>query len=601
MQVTSQQNNFFRIFDLFHYQHFRYPNQKALVAKENEDWRSYSTEDCIKKIDQVSAGLLHLGLKKGDKVGIISQLGSPQWNFLDFGAQQIGIIVVPIHATVSEDELEYILKDADIKVCFASTPVLYEKVKTVRESVPDLRGIYSLKNMEDTTSGESFLQPAEPDIEFIKSLRSNISENDLATIIYTSGTTGRPKGVMLSHSNIVSNIKSIIPLIPINFSQRTVSYLPLSHIFERMVTYTYIAVGASLHYAEKADASLILDNIREARPHYFTTVPRLLERMHDEIRQQANSKNIIRRKMIRWALKLGEKYKGKKKHSPIYWYQLFWADLFVFRKWRQVLGNHVKGVVVGSAALHPNLSRLFSAARIKIREGYGLTETSPVVAFNRFEPGGCRFGTVGIPIPGVEVKIDDPNEEGEGEIKVKGLNVMMGYYNKPKETNKVISKDGWFRTGDIGKIVHKKFLQITDRKKDIFKTSSGKYIAPQALEIFLKTSPFIERCMIIGFQRSFVTALIIPHFPLLKQWCEENKVHWTSPQYMVHNNKVMKHMDSVLNEINGNLPRYKHIRKHLLLHEEWSVQGGELTPTLKIKRPYLLEKFQKDIEKMYKK
>jgi len=586
-----------RLFDIFTFQKVKFPQKTALSYKTSLKWKSFSTKECIHYINKVSAGLMELGLNRGDKIALLTETGSPQWNFLDFGMQQIGVIAVPIHATCTPGEVNYILNDASIKYAIVSNQQLYEKVKTAQKNVQSLKRIYTLEKLNNVPFWEELLkEPTDKHLANLEGVRAAIHEDDLATIIYTSGTTGNPKGVMLSHKNIVSNIKATIALVPINCDKRTISFLPMSHIFERMVVYSYIAVGASIYYAESVEN--VIDNIKEVKPHYFTSVPRLLEKVRDRIIEVGENRGGLQKKAIRWALNLGERYDGKRKIGLGYWMKLNLADILVYRHWRKALGGKVEGVVVGAAALQPKLGRLFSAAGIEIREGYGLTETSPVIAFNRFEPGGVHFGTVGIPIPGVELKIDHPNEDGEGEILVKGPNVMLGYFNNETKTKRVL-QDGWFRTGDVGKIIFKRFLKITDRKKDIFKTSRGKYVAPQVVENKLNASAYIEQSMVLGFNRPYVTALVLPHFQRLKQWCDANKVHWTAPQYMVINPKVVEFMNGIIEEINQNLSSPEQVRKVHLLFEEWSVENGEITPTLKLKRPFIKEKYQKEIDEIY--
>ncbi len=591
--------DFRRLFDLFLYQEAKYPQKKALSIKNGPRWESHSTQDCIQNINELSAGFLDLGFKKGDKAAIVAHCGSPTWNFVDLALQQIGVVTVPIHSVVSNDDLIFILKDSGAKICFASNRELYEKVYSIKGSALNLKHIYTFENLPEASHWQTIkTPPTENHLAQFQTFRAAIHEDDLATIIYTSGTTGQPKGVMLSHKNIVSNIKATISLLPINCDKRVISFLPMSHIFERMVTFTYIAVGASIYYVERVDEAINL--MKEIRPHYFTSVPRLLEKFYDVILEQGIEKNAISRKILHWAIRIGEQYKGTRNIGLFYWFKLKIANMLVFRQWRKALGNKVEGIMVGAAALRPKLGRLFSAAGIPVREGYGLTETSPVVSSNRFEPGLVRFGTVGIPVPGVEVKIYQPDEAGEGEILVKGPNVMMGYHNLPEETARVLKEDGWFHTGDVGKFVHKRFLKITDRKKDIFKTSSGKYVAPQVIENQLKTSPFIEQCMILGFKRPFVTALIVPSFPMLKSWCLENNVHWTAPRYMVLNPKVTQMFQGIVDSCNEQFSNHQKVKKFTLLYEDWTIESGEVTPTLKLSRHKILKHREKEIEKMYK-
>ena len=592
--------DFRRLFDIFPYQQSKYPKKIALAHKKGLKWQTYSTEACMQHINSVSAGLLDLGLKKGDKIGIMTHGGSPQWNFLDIGALQIGIVVVPIHAVISDEDLEFILNNAEVKYCIVSNRELYQRVANAKDNAKGLKQIYTLEKLPDIPGWEELISvPNEKHFEAFQGFKAAIHEDDLATIIYTSGTTGVPKGVMLSHKNIISNIKATITLLPINCDKRTVSFLPMSHIFERMVTYTYMAVGASLYYGDTRET--ISETIQEVRPHYFTAVPRLLEKLHDDILERAAERSTFSRKIIHWAIKLGKRYKGRKAMPLGYWFKSIFADVLIYRKWRKALGGKVEGVVVGAAPLLPDLGRLFSAAGIEIREGYGLTETAPVISFNRFEPGGVRFGTVGIPIPGVELKIDAPNEEGEGEIVVKGPNVMLGYHKNEEQTKAVLDAEGWFRTGDIGKIVHKRFLQITDRKKDIFKTSVGKYIAPLSIENHLKTSIYIEQVVVIGYGRPFITALIYPSFSMLKTWCKDNNVHWTAPQYMVINPKVIELFKGEMEQLNTKLQSFQCIKDFHLFFQELTEETGELTATLKLKRAAIQKRFTKEIEEMYTK
>ena len=591
--------DFTRLFDVLHFQNEKYPRRVALGIREGKGWKTYSTTHALKQIDLYSGALLRLGLQKGDFGAIMARGGSPQWNFSDLAMQQIGMIVAPIHAAYTPDEIAYILKETGAKIIFLENDVLHQKFKKVADRLPDLKFVFSMEKSFGLPTFEENLQPPDEALEQkIIALRDSIRTEDLATVIYTSGTTGEPKGVMLSHRNIVSNIKSTITLVPVSFDKICFSLLPLSHIFERMVTYAYMATGSTVYYAR--DVESVSDDMQKVRPHFFTAVPRLLERMEDRILEIANERKGFRRKLIRWAVGLARDFPGHREISLNYNFKIWLADLLVFRKWRKALGGKVEGVMVGAAALRQDLCRMFAAAKIPVREGYGLTETSPVVSFNRFEPGGVRFGTVGIPVPGVEVKIEDADENGAGEIWVKGPNVMMGYFKKPEETAAAITPDGWLKTGDVGRFVEKKFLEITDRKKDIFKTSDGKYVSPQRLETQLKSSPFIEQCLVTGYRRPFVAALLAPNFTVLRQWCEVNKVHWTSPQFMVINPKVEKKMQAEIDRLNEGLSNHERIRKFTLLHESWSAESGELSSTLKNRRPVLEERFREEIEKMYK-
>lgn len=595
---TKRPMDFTRLFEILTYQQMRFPSKTALLQRRNNIWQAFSTEQCMVEINKVSTGLLQLGVKPGDKVAIIAQNGSPQWNFFDFGAQQIGAVVVPLHASLTFRDLEYILREAAVKVCMTANLELHEKITAIQPNLPTLQ-LFCMEDIDGVIGWDALVKESDEAIlKTIQQLKDEITEDALATIIYTSGTTGDPKGVMLSHKNIVSNIKSILPLIPIHFRHRTFSFLPLSHIFERMVTYSYMAVGASVYYPERRETAL--SDLRVAQPHYFAAVPKVLERAYDTLLHWADKRPRWIRQTVRWAIKLGERYNETQRlPMPGFWLQWFLADLLVYRLWRRQLGGKVQGIMVGAAALNPKLGKLFSAAGIAIREGYGLTETSPVVAFNRFEPGGVRFGTVGIPVPGVEIKIDRPNERGEGEILVKGPNVMLGYYEKEADTRAVLDAEGWLHTGDIGQIVHRRFLKITDRQKDIFKTSTGIYVAPQLVENQIRANPFVEQCMVVGFNRPYVIALILPNFVALEQWCIANNVHWTAPQFMVLNPRVVRKIEKEVEKENEHLASHQRVRKIHLLHQNWSEESGELTPTLKARRQVILEKYRKEIEELY--
>jgi long-chain acyl-CoA synthetase len=587
-----------RLFELFSYQEFRFPQKVALAQKKGLKWESYSTGECIAQINRVSAGLLELGLKKGDKVAIYAHLGSPKWNFLDLGMQQIGLVVVPIHSTVSEEHLLHILTEADIQLCVASKRELFQKVDRIRQQAPALKHLFTIEQLPDLSGWDDLvLEPTEKHHESFQTIRAGIHEDDLATIIYTSGTTGIPKGVMLSHKNLISNIKSTIALVPISCDKRVLSYLPLSHVFERMVVYAYMAVGASVYYPQENRA--LPEQLRAIRPHYFTTVPKSLEDIYGYISGKSRQRGLWWRPLNKWAISVGEKYNDRVRMSFLYWIKLLVANLLIFGYWRRLLGGKVEGIICGAAALPLKIGKVFSAAGIEIREGYGLTETSPVIAMNRFEPGGYRFGTVGIPIPGVEVKIDTINGGEEGEILVKGPGVMIGYFKQEKLTKEAFDEEGWFRTGDLGKWVHKRFLEITGRKKALFKTTSGRYIAPEPLENILKNSDFVNDAIVAGANKPMVVAILYPDFKELKDWCEINKVHWTSPQFMIYNPRVQKLFQQELDNINERLPHYMQIKKFLLIYKPWLVESGELTATFKPIREKIKEQYAKELEKLY--
>lgn len=590
--------DFTRLFDILDYQQRRFPQKVALAGRERGAWRTWSTAELIAGRDRMSAGLLALGLKNHDRVGIIAHCGSPRWAVADAALLQLGLVPVPIHATARPDEIAHIARDAGLRACFVSNADMLEKL---RAAGVELDIIIAFEPTAGALDWEAVAQnPSEHDLEKLQYHRDGVRPEQLATLLYTSGTTGLPKGVMLSHANIVSNVKSVLAIVPVGPDSTVVSFLPLSHIFERMVTYVYYAAGASVWYADSIDG--LSQTLRDVRPHFFTAVPRILERAHDRLLERRNRAGWLGKKIFDWAESLGERYSvsGRRVMPTAYNVQLWLADALVFRRWRRVLGGRVRAIAVGAAALQPRLARLFSAAGIAVREGYGLTETSPVVTFNRFEPGGVLLGAVGIPAPGVEVRIAATDESGSGEIEVRGPNVMLGYWNQPEETADRFTADGWLRTGDLGRIEHRRFLKITGRASEIFKTTSGKFVAPAYVEQQLLTSPFVDQCLAVGLNRPFVAALVVPNFAALEAWCRENKVHWTAPDFMVLNPKVQKFFRAEIERINETaLGSVEKVRAFHLLSELWTAENGLLTPTLKPRRERLAALFAGEIEELY--
>ncbi len=599
--------DFVNIFGILDYQQKRYPQKIALAGRGSEGWHILSTEEVLAERERISTGLLHRGFHKGDRIGLFAHCGSPEWVIADTAMMQIGIVTVPIHMTARPDEITHIVSNSGMKACFVSNAEMLEKMQAAGGKVKNYFLFESKSRIEKSALtpeiiawNELAIDPQERDLEKIRYISEGIRPDDLATLLYTSGTTGQPKGVMLTHANIVSNIKSVLAIVPVGPDVTAVSFLPLSHIFERMVTYVYLAAGTPVWYV---DALEHLPRIlAEVRPHFFTAVPRILERMYERLLEERNNSGILFRKIIDWAIRLGERfpYSGEHGMPPDYFVKRLLADLLVFRHWRKRMGGRIRYIAVGAAALQPRLGRLFSAAGIDVREGYGLTETSPVIAFNRFEPGGVHFGTVGIPAPGVDVRVAEPDEHGEGEIEVKGPNVMTGYYELPEETAARFTEDGWFRTGDLGKFEFKRFLKITGRKSEIFKTTSGKFVAPAFVEQQLIASPFISQAMAVGLNKPFVGALIVPNFSFLENWCLENNVHWTSPQFMVLNPKVEKLFRQEIDRINEErLGTVEKVRAFHLLYETWTSENGLLTPTLKLRRDILALQFQAEIENLF--
>ena len=568
-----------------------------LAGKENGKWRTYSTQEITDLVNKLSGGLLHQGISGGDrtvegmdKVGIISK-NRPEWIVVDLAVQQIGAVLTPVYPTISVHELEFILNDAQVKIIFVNDEELFHKVLSIKDRVPSLRAIYTFDHVAQARHWKELVADAtQEDLGRIPAIRNSIKPEDLATIIYTSGTTGTPKGVMLTHTNILSNVISCIPCLP-RGPIRALSFLPLNHIYERMLTYVYLLSGSSIYYAESMDT--IGDNLKEVKPQMFVTVPRLLEKVYDKIMQKGAELTGVKRKLFFWAHDLASRYEINKSMGAWYKMQLALANRLIFSKWREALGCNLLCVASGGAACQVRLIRIFTAARIPILEGYGLTETSPVISVNQLQVEGRMFGTVGPIIPGVEVKIAE-----DGEILCKGPNVMMGYYKRPDLTAEAL-EGGWFHTGDIGELVAGKFLKITDRKKEMFKTSGGKYVAPLMIESKLKESPFIEQIMIVGPERKFVGALIVPAMQYLLDWCRQNDVAVKSPEELIRDPKILALYQEVVESYNKYFSHVEQIKRFELLPAEWSIDTGEMTPKLSLKRKVINEKYQGLIEKIY--
>lgn len=593
--------DFYRLFDILEYQKSRFERKDAICDRGTTGiWQAYSTRFLMEERNRLSAGLLQIGMHPGQKVALLAHAGSARWVIADLALQQIGLIPVPIHSTARPDEIRHILSDASVVAAFVSNEAMAEKV---RASGISLQYLIGLEPITDTISwDEAVCEPDQSDLDKIAYYKAMIQPGSLATLLYTSGTTGQPKGVMLSHENIVSNIKSVLAVVPVNQSMTVVSFLPLSHIFERMVCYLYLSAGSGIYFAPSVET--LPQTLQEVRPHFFTAVPRILERSYERLLEMRASAGPLKKRLMSWAMALGERYPyaGQAGMPLVYRLQLWWADFLVFRHWRKAMGGRVKGIVVGAAALSPKLGRLFSAAGVDVREGYGLTETSPVVAFNRFEPGGVRFGTVGIPAPGVEVRIGPPNEQGEGEIEVKGPNVMLGYFGLPDATHERFTTDGWFKTGDLGKFEHKRFLRITGRISEIFKTSSGKFVAPAFVEQQLRSSPFIDQALVAGLNQPHAGALILPNFVFLEQWCQSEQIHWTAPAYMILNPKVEKKIREEIENVNQQwLGPAEQVRCFTLVADAWTAENGLLTPSLKLRRNALTEKYQTLLQELFTK
>jgi len=582
-----------RLFDLLPYQLENHRLDVAFAGKVNGKWISYTTEESIRLTNLLSFGMLQKGLRKGDRVAILSN-NRPEWNFTDLGVLQAGGIDVPIYPTISEHDLKFILDDSEVRFIFVSGAELYQKVSAVASGVKSVLEIFTFDNVEGATHWSDLIQLGEKnqDFKLLDELKSGQQPGDLVTILYTSGTTGNPKGVMLSHHNLVSNFIAVRHLPPVKAGDVVLSFLPLNHIYERMLTYLYMYLKLSIYYAESMDT--IGDNIREVHPHVFSAVPRLLEKVYDRIVAKGAELTGIKRKLFYWALDTGLKYDPGVNQGFLYNAQLSLANKLVFNKWREALGGRVTAIVSGGAALQPRLAKVFWAAKIHVLEGYGCTETSPVIAVNNLEPNGMHIGTVGPVIEGVSVKFAE-----DGEILCKGPNIMLGYYKHPDLTAEAIDSDGWYHTGDIGTLVDNRFLKITDRKKEIFKTSGGKYIAPQMIENKLKESRFIEQAMVIGENQKFAAALVVPAFIFIKEWAQKKGMHFSDNASIASSNDVKKRIMQEVELMNTSLGHYETIKKIELLPREFSIEGGEMTPKLSLKRKVILSNFKDQVDKIY--
>ncbi|MEI9935397.1 MAG: long-chain fatty acid--CoA ligase [Ferruginibacter sp.] len=591
-------NEHSRIFDLLDYQLNKFPKKDMLVSKENGQWKPYSTKNVKEIVDHLSIGLLNLGvsgnsmqIEHQDKIALISK-NRPEWIFLDLACQQIGAVLCPIYPTTNISELEFIFNDATVKYVFISGHDILNKVNSVRKNVAGLLDVYSFDELPGVEYWKNIL-PQEKNIDQLEAIRKTILPEHCATIIYTSGTTGTPKGVMLSHRNILSNAINSKKSFPFedNINGRALSFLPLNHIFERMVTYIYCISGNSIYYAESMDT--IAENIKEVKPTLFCTVPRLLEKVYEKIMAKGAELKGIKRKLFFWAVDLGDRYDNTKKGNFVYPLQLALANKLIFSKWREALGNNLDYIITGGAACQVRLIRIFTAAKIPVYEGYGPTENSPVISVNRKSKDGTKFGTVGPVIIGQEVRL-----EADGEICVKGPSVMMGYYKRPGLTAETII-DGWLHTGDIGIFEDDKFLKITDRKKELFKTSGGKYVAPQPIENKMKENSFIEQIMVIGADQKFVGALIVPSFPNLEKWIAQKGIPFTNHDELIKNPEVIGLYKKILDSFDQSFNHVEQVKKFQLLPYEWTIDTGELTPTLKLKRKVIMEKYKTAIDRIY--
>ncbi|WP_116769358.1 AMP-dependent synthetase/ligase [Maribacter litoralis] len=575
-----------RLFDFPYYQLEKHALKKALVSKKNGTWISTSTQEYINKANAISRGLLRLGVQPNDKIAVISLTNRTEWNIMDIGILQLGAQNVPVYPTISEEDYAYVLNHSEAKYCFVSCGEVHDKVVSIKDQVPSLQNIFSFDDLSNCDNWEKVLELGADTAnqEEVEKLKNEVTPEDLATLIYTSGTTGRPKGVMLSHNNLVSNAIESSKRFPIvDGETKALSFLPLCHVYERMLIYLYQFRGVTIYYAESLDK--ISDNLKETSPHVMTAVPRLLEKVYDKIYAKGTELTGLKKKLFFWAVELGLKYEPYGKNGWWYETQLSIARKLIFSKWKEGLGGNLSLIASGSAALQPRLSRIFNAAEFGLMEGYGLSETSPVVSVNDMRDGGFKIGTVGKPIDRTEVKIAQ-----DGEICIKGPQVMLGYYKDEKKTKEVIV-DGYFLTGDIGELDSEGFLKITDRKKEMFKTSGGKYVAPQLLENRFKQSRFIEQIMVVGEGEKMPAALIQPDFEFLQEWAAIHKIDIPVNSDIIKNEKVLARYQQEIDEANEKFAKWEKVKQFRLTPDVWSIDGGHLTPTMKLKRKVIKEKY----------
>jgi len=585
-----------RLFDFPYYQLEKYNLKQALVTKYDGKWIGTSTEEYIAKANQISRALLKLGVKPNDKIALISTSNRTEWNIMDIGILQIGAQDVPIYPTISEEEYEYVLNHSGATYCFVSDKEVLDKVNKIKGNVPSLKDVYTFDEISNAKNWKELLENGKDDSnqEEVEKIKKSVSEDDLATIIYTSGTTGKPKGVMLSHKNIVSNAINSATRLPIEGGEEiAISFLPVCHIYERMLLYMYQYKGVSIHFAESIEK--ISENLKEVRPHVMSAVPRLLEKVYDKIIAKGTDLTGIKKSLFYWAVELGLEWEPYGQNGWWYEFKLGIARKLIFSKWQEALGGRLNVIASGSAALQPRLARVFNAAGIGVMEGYGLTETSPVASVNDMRNKNFKIGTVGKPLPDTNIKIAE-----DGEIMIQGPQVMIGYYNNQEKTDEVLTKDKFFHTGDIGEIDSEGFLKITDRKKEMFKTSGGKYIAPQVIENMMKQSRFIEQIMVVGEGEKMPAALIQPNFEFITDWAKRKKINLgNSNQEIIKNSDVIERVQEEVDFYNERFGKWERIKKFKLTPDVWSVEGDHLTPTMKMKRKVIKKKYMDLYDEIY--
>lgn len=583
-----------RVFDILELYKTTYKKEDVLSTKENKQWKKYSSEDLITKTNSVSYGLIALGLTDKDKVAIISN-NRPEWNFCDYGCQQANLVTVPIFPTISNTDLQFILNHGEVTTIFISDKSIYAKLVAIEKEIPNVKHIISFNPIEGVMSFADFIKLGEQNTnpQKLAEIKKSILPSNLLTILYTSGTTGTPKGVMITHHNLVSNVTACQGFAPFQSTWKALSFLPLNHVYERMVSTLYLYKGISIYYAEGLET--IGDNLKEIKPQIFVSVPRLIERVYEKITATGEKLTGFKRKIFDWSMRIANTYELNNKNSLWYKIQHKIADKLVFSKWRAAVGGNLVCIASGGAALNPKLERIFLCANIVCLQGYGLTETCVVVSVNRYGEDNIRIGTCGPVISGVDVKI----AEEDGEILVKGPNLMVGYYKNPEATAEVMDNEGWFHTGDVGTFIEGRFLKITDRKKEIFKTSSGKYIAPLMIENKIKECRFVEQSMVVGENQKFASAIIVPSFVNFKEYCKDHNITWTNNEEMSAHEELKKLINDHVKLMNKSLAPYEQLKRVGILSKEWSIEGGELTPKMSLKRKIIKEKNMDAINKIF--
>ena len=582
-----------RVFDILPHYATHFPNDNALNGKENGVWVKYSIHQYIEKVNYISYGLMQLGIKKGDRIASITN-NRPEWNILDMAILQLGAIHVSIYPTISESDYKYILNHAEVKMVFVAGWELLRKIESIISEIPNLSdNVYTFRNLRGYKHLNEIVElgMANPSPQYLSDIKDRITPDDTITLIYTSGTTGNPKGVMLSHRNLLQNSKAVTPIVPIRQDSSVLSYLPLCHIYERMMIYAWQIMGIPIYYAESI--ATIAENLKEVRPTIFTTVPRLLEKFYDKILATGGKLKGIKKKLFFWANDVAKDY-DEDHLTWIYRQKLKIARKLVLKKWAAALGGNFDVIVSGGAAIQPQISKIFYAMGIPVLEGYGLTETSPVIAVSTFFKNGIKIGTVGPPLRGVEVKIAE-----DGEILTRGQCLMSGYYKAPDLTKEAIDEEGWFHTGDIGQIEPEGQLRITGRKKEMFKTAFGKYVVPTLIEGKFSENTLIDNILVVGENKQFAAALIVPEFVNLRAWCASKGIKYTTNEEMVKNPEVLKQFKKIVDHYNKFFGEAEKVTRFQLVDYEWSIQTGELTPTLKLRRNFIMNKYKDDIERLF--